>query len=60
MANDCWCLSQVGCELRKLRNWHSLVAVINALQSPKVYAMEEAWMAVKKLFPVHLRYDCYH
>lgn len=44
---------EVACILRKLRNWHSLVNVIRALQSPKIYFMEEAWIAVKKVFPVH-------
>ncbi|XP_015782038.1 phosphatidylinositol 3-kinase 2 [Tetranychus urticae] len=44
---------EVACVLRKLRNWHSLEAIIKALQSPSVYFLETAWTQTKEQFPIH-------
>ncbi|CAG2104339.1 unnamed protein product [Medioppia subpectinata] len=52
MAGECR-VNQVACILRKLRNWQSLVTIIRALQSPKIYFMEEAWMTTRNQFPIH-------
>ncbi|CAG2170928.1 unnamed protein product, partial [Oppiella nova] len=46
-------LIEVGCVLRKLRNWQSLTSLIRGLQLPQIYGLSNAWFVTRAKYPIH-------
>ncbi|XP_054156156.1 uncharacterized protein LOC128954571 isoform X2 [Oppia nitens] len=46
-------LIEVGCVLRKLRNWQSLKSLIRGLQLPHIYRLSNAWSVTRNKYPIH-------